>query len=41
LAVKNSTQIAGAMDAHFERLKKYHSGLIDSAVSYADETPEA
>ena len=40
LAVKNSTQIAGAMDAHFERLKKYHSSLIDSAVSYADDTLE-
>ena len=40
LAVKNSTQIAGAMDAHFERLKKYHSSLIGSAVSYSDDTPE-
>lgn len=40
LAVKNSTQIAGAMDAHFERLKKYHSSLIDSAVSYSDDTLE-
>ena len=40
LAVKNSTQIAGAMDAHFQRLKKYHSSLIDSAVSYADDLPE-
>ena len=40
LAVKNSTQIAGAMDAHFERLKKYHTSLIGSAVSYADDTPE-
>lgn len=40
LAVKNSTQIAGAMDAHFERLKKYHASLIDSAVSYVEEPPE-
>ncbi len=40
LAVKNSTQIAGAMDAHFERLKKYHSSLIDSAVTYAEDAPE-
>lgn len=40
LAVKNSTQIAGAMDAHFERLSKYHSLLIKSAVSYSDESAE-
>ena len=40
LAVKNSMQIAGAMDAHFERLKKYHTSLIDSAVSYSDDLPE-
>lgn len=40
LAVKNSTQVAGAMDAHFERLKKYHTTLIDSAVLYADDAPE-
>ena len=41
LAVKNSTQIAGAMDAHFERLKRYHSSLIASAVSYTEDTPES
>jgi Uri superfamily endonuclease len=41
LAVKNSTQIAGAMDAHFARLKNYHTKLIESAVSYADDAPEA
>ncbi|UFS55881.1 GIY-YIG nuclease family protein [Comamonadaceae bacterium M7527] len=33
LAVKNSSQIAGAMDAHFQRLTKYHSLLIGSADS--------
>jgi hypothetical protein len=27
LVVKNSRQIAGAMDAHFERLRKYHQVL--------------
>lgn len=40
LAVKNSTQIAGAMDAHFERLKKYHASLVKLAVSDAEDTPE-
>jgi GIY-YIG catalytic domain len=40
LAVKNSTQIAGAMDAHFERLKQYHASLIKSAISYAEDAPE-
>ena len=28
LAVKRSRQVAGAMDAHFERLKKYHMALL-------------
>ncbi|MEY3953350.1 MAG: hypothetical protein RLZZ397_230 [Pseudomonadota bacterium] len=41
LAVKNSTQIAGAMDAHFQRLLKYHSSLVESAVSYAEEGTES
>ena len=41
LAVKNSTQIAGAMDAHFQRLSKYHSLLIKSAVSYSDESADS
>ena len=40
LAVKNSTQIAGAMDAHFERLKNYHARLISSAVAYSEDPPE-
>lgn len=30
LAVKDSTQIARAMDAHFERLAKYHSSMLAS-----------
>ncbi|WP_146182876.1 hypothetical protein [Limnohabitans sp. Jir72] len=41
LAVKNSTQIAGAMDAHFQRLLRYHSSLVKSAVSYADDSTES
>ena len=28
LAVKNSKQIARAMDAHFERLAKYHKMML-------------
>ena len=28
LAVKNSNQVARAMDAHFERLAKYHAGML-------------
>ncbi len=29
LAVKNSNQIARAMNAHFERLSRYHSEMLD------------
>jgi len=29
LVVKNSKQIARAMDAHFERLSRYHSKMLD------------
>lgn len=36
LAVKNSIQIAGAMDAHFERLKTYHTSLVRSASANED-----
>jgi hypothetical protein len=32
LAVKNSTEIAGAIQAHFERLEKYHHSLLGRAV---------
>lgn len=28
VAVKNSNQVAGAMDAHFERLAKYHATML-------------
>jgi hypothetical protein len=28
VAVKNSRQVAGAMDAHFERLAKYHAAML-------------
>ena len=28
VAVKNSNQVAGAMDAHFERLAKYHRTML-------------
>lgn len=31
LAVKNSKQVAGAMQAHFERLAKYHRNLLGLA----------
>lgn len=41
LAVKNSTQIAGAMDAHFQRLHRYHTLLVNSAVTYADDSAES
>jgi hypothetical protein len=32
LAVKNSREIAGAIQAHFERLHKYHRQLLGFAV---------
>ena len=32
LAVKNSREIAGAIQAHFERLQKYHRQLLGLAV---------
>ena len=31
LAVKNSKEIAGAIQAHFERLQKYHKELLGLA----------
>ncbi len=31
LAVKNSREIAGAIQAHFERLQKYHRELLGLA----------
>ena len=30
--MKNSKEIAGAIQAHFERLKKYHFSLLNLAV---------
>jgi len=32
LAVKNSKEIAGAIQAHFERLQKYHCSLLGLAI---------
>ncbi len=32
LAIKNSKEIAGAIQAHFERLQKYHRELLGLAV---------
>ena len=32
LAVKNSKEIAGAIQAHFERLQKYHRELLGLAI---------
>ena len=40
LAVKNSTQIARAMSAHFERLRRYHGTLLGSAVPDEDAVEE-
>ena len=36
LAVKNSDQIASAMNAHFERLARYHQTLLATAEPEAD-----
>jgi hypothetical protein len=41
LAVKNSRQIARAMDAHFERLRKYHLKLLSSATDQPEDEGEA
>ena len=38
LAVKNSEEIAGAIQAHFERLHKYHRQLLGLAVQIEDDT---
>jgi hypothetical protein len=37
LSVKNSTQIARAMNAHFERLNRYHSLLLGKAETTAND----
>ena len=31
VTVKNSKQVAGAMDAHFERLRKYHAQMLGAS----------
>lgn len=40
LAVKNSKEIAGAIQAHFERLQKYHRELLNQASDIEGDTPE-
>lgn len=37
VAIKNSSQIARAMNAHFERLQKYHSRLLRSTDDQSNE----
>lgn len=40
LAVKNSKEIAGAIQAHFERLQKYHRRLLGLATDVEGDTAE-
>ena len=40
LAVKNSREIATAMQAHFERLQKYHFDLLGRATDVEDDSGE-
>jgi hypothetical protein len=40
LAVKNSREIAGAIQAHFERMQKYHRELLGLATEIEDDTGE-
>ncbi len=40
LAVKNSKEIAGAIQAHFERLQKYHRQLLGLAVEVEGDSSE-
>lgn len=40
LAVKNSKQIARAIQAHFERLQKYHKELLGFATEVEGDAPE-
>lgn len=40
VTVKNSEQIARAMDAHFQRLQKYHGQLLGHADAQVDEGGE-
>jgi hypothetical protein len=41
LAVKNSREIAGAIQAHFERLQKYHRELLGLATDIEGDLFEA
>lgn len=40
IAVKNSKEIAGAIQAHFERLQKYHNSLLGSATDIDGDIQE-
>lgn len=40
LAVKNSKEIAGAIEAHFERLQKYHRQLLGLAIEVEGDIGE-
>jgi hypothetical protein len=40
LAVKNSKEIAGAIQAHFQRLKKYHDELLGLATEIEGDSSE-
>lgn len=40
LAVKNSREIAGAIQAHFERLQKYHRELLGLAIEIEGDSGE-
>ena len=40
LAVKNSREIAGAIQAHFERLQKYHRQLLGLAIEVEGDSGE-
>jgi hypothetical protein len=40
LAVKNSREIAGAIEAHFERLQKYHRQLLGLAIEVEGDSGE-
>jgi len=40
LAVKNSKEIAGAIQAHFERLHKYHRELLGLAIEIEGDSGE-
>lgn len=40
LAVKNSKEIAGAMEAHFQRLQRYHRALLGQGQEIEGDDPE-